>query len=99
MEILEEGRYYHIFNRGINSENIFKKEENRLYFLRLYQKHLSAAVSTFAYCLLNNHFHFVIRIEKNNKQATQSFSNFFNAYAKAFNKAHNRTGSLFEKNF
>ena len=30
---------------------------------------------------------------------TQNLSNLFNAYAKAFNKATNRTGSLFEKHF
>ena len=99
MELLEQGNYYHIFNRGINSENIFRNEENRLYFLKLYAKHISPAATTLAYCLLSNHFHFVIRVDRENKEATQAFSNFFNAYAKAFNKAHGRTGSLFEKNF
>jgi putative transposase len=29
----------------------------------------------------------------------QAFSNFFNAYAKAFNKKYNRTGKLFEERF
>ncbi|WP_300435800.1 hypothetical protein [Christiangramia sp.] len=99
MELLEIGKYYHIFNRGINSENIFKNEENRHYFLRLYNKHLSLSVTSFAYCLLNNHFHIAIRVDKESKVVTQSFSNFFNAYAKAINKSQNRTGSLFEKNF
>ncbi len=99
MEILEQGNYYHIFNRGNNSENIFRNEGNRLYFLKLYNKYLSNIVTTFAYCLLNNHFHFVIRVDRENREVTQAFSNFFNAYAKAFNKANHRTGSLFEKNF
>ena len=56
-------------------------------------------MSTFAYCLLKNHFHFVIKIEGEPKEVTQSFSNFFNSYAKAYNKVENRTGSLFEKHF
>jgi putative transposase len=30
---------------------------------------------------------------------TQQFSNFFNAYAKAINKAYNRTGGLFQERF
>ncbi|MCM4155381.1 hypothetical protein [Gramella sp. AN32] len=98
MEILEKDNYYHIFNRGINSENIIRSDRNKIYFLQLYKKHLSDFVTT-AYCLLNNHFHFAIRIDQKNKEVTQAFSNFFKAYAKAFNKAHSRTGSLFEKNF
>ena len=32
---LEPGRYYHIFNRGINGTNIFLEERNYAYFLNL----------------------------------------------------------------
>src|SRR5690606_22968892 len=55
-------------------------------------------VSIYAYCLMKNHYHILLRIE-DEERITQSFSNLFNAYAKAFNKATNRTGSLFEKHF
>ena len=53
--------YYHIFNRGNNRENIFKQEENYRYFLNLYSKHIFPVADTFAYCLLPNHFHLLIR--------------------------------------
>ena len=99
MEILEQGKYYHIYNRGNNREDIFKNTENKNYFLRLYQKHLSTLVTTYAYCLLGNHFHFLVKVDSDPRKVTQGFSNFFNAYAKAFNKVNKRTGSLFEKNF
>lgn len=49
--------YYHIYNRGVNGENIFIEERNYDLFLRLYEKHLSPVVDTFAYCMLRNHFH------------------------------------------
>ena len=49
--------YYHIYNRGVNGENIFVEERNYDLFLRLYEKHLSPVVDTFAYCMLRNHFH------------------------------------------
>ncbi len=99
LEVLEKDCFYHIYNRGINGANIFSNDENRRYFLQQYNKYMFSKVSTFAFCLLQNHFHFVIRIEGEPKEVTQSFSNFFNSYAKAFNKAENRTGSLFEKHF
>jgi REP element-mobilizing transposase RayT len=99
LETLEKDYYYHIYNRGINADIIFANEANKVYFLELYKKYLTEKVSTLAYCLLSNHFHFLIRVEKEPKDVTQAFSNLFNAYAKAFNKQQNRTGSLFEKHF
>jgi hypothetical protein len=53
--------YYHIYNRGVNGENIFFEERNYEYFLKLYEKHLAPVTDLFAYCLLRNHFHFSIR--------------------------------------
>lgn len=98
LEILEKDKVYHIYNKGINGTTIFNSDENKRYFLKLYLKYLENKVKTFAYCLMDNHFHFVIRIN-NETEVTQALSNLFNAYAKAFNKQQNRTGSLFEKHF
>ncbi|GAB1856974.1 hypothetical protein MHTCC0001_18100 [Flavobacteriaceae bacterium MHTCC 0001] len=99
MEKLEKDHYYHIYNRGINSQNIFLNEDNMSYFLKLMDKHLSNKIEVIAYCLMNNHFHLVIKIIQDEKVVTQALSNLFNAYSKAFNKQQNRTGSLFEKHF
>jgi putative transposase len=52
-----------------------------------------------------NHFHVLVRIKSDHEailklgSRNQPFSNLFNSYAKAFNKAYSRTGSLFEKRF
>ena len=97
LEKPEKDHYYHIFNRGINSAFIFKTEDNMSYFLTLIEKHLTSKVDVLAYCLMNNHFHLVVKIASEEKIATQALSNLFNAYAKAFNKQQNRTGSLFER--
>ena len=106
---LESGKYYHIYNRGNNGENIFIEDKNYGHFLRLYERHITPVADTFAYCLMRNHFHLLVRIKdlqgfqnlEGLKQAdpTNQFSKLFNAYAKAINKTYRRTGSLFEKRF
>ena len=99
LEPLQKDFYYHIYNRGINGETIFVEDENKRYFLELVKKHLKDKITIFAYCLLGNHFHFVVKINDEGKEVTQKLSNLFNSYAKAFNKRYSRTGSLFEKHF
>ncbi len=99
LEPLEKDYYYHIFNRGINSCIIFQNEANMSYFLILIEKHLAKKVDVIAYCLMNNHFHLIVKLIEDGTIVSQAFSNLFNAYAKAFNKQQNRTGSLFEKHF
>ena len=142
---LQHGQYYHVYTRGNNRENIFVQERNYRYLLQLYARHVTPVAETFAYCLLPNHVHFLVRIKdltgladpsglkdsvekhwsrafrrlhvvvvpaeastpggqlaKFNrilKKPSQHFSNLFNAYARAFNKAYNRTGALFQRPF
>jgi len=109
---LQLGAYYHIYNRGINRENVFREERNYRYFLELYAKHIEPVAETYAYCLLKNHFHVLVRTRESADPSglgdpkglkthppSVAFSNFFNAYAKAINKAYGRTGSLFQHPF
>ena len=110
--LLQYGKYYHIYNRGNNRENIFIEARNYSHFLKLYTKHIEPVADTCAYCLLRNHFHFLVRIKTVEELETlgvsetprvlrpsQQFGNLFNAYTKTINKAHNRTGSLFQNPF
>jgi REP element-mobilizing transposase RayT len=103
-DIFEAGQYYHIYNRGNNQENIFIEERNYNYFLKLLKQYVLPIADVYAYSLLKNHFHFLIRIKDSNelpekyKEKTHlPFSNLFNAYAKSINKAYDRTGSLFQE--
>ncbi len=99
MEILEKDCFYHIFNREINSDIVFKNDENKQYFLKLVEKYFKDKLELLAYYLMDNHFHLVIKVICDSKEASQVFSNLFNAYTKAYNKQQGRTGSLFEKPF
>ncbi|MFC4818532.1 transposase [Flavobacterium sp. GCM10023249] len=60
---LEYGHFYHIYNRGNNSATLFFETENYNYFLRLYSKYINPIADTYAWCLLKNHFHILVRIK------------------------------------
>jgi REP element-mobilizing transposase RayT len=105
-EPLAYGQYYHVYNRGNNGEILFREERNYAYFLKLYGRYIEPVAETYAYCLMPNHFHFLVRIKEwqsledcHSCTPSQAFANFFSTYTKAFNKAYQRTGSLFEKPF
>jgi REP element-mobilizing transposase RayT len=55
---------YHIFNHANGFENVFCEEENYRFFLEKYRLYISPVAETFAYCLMPNHFHLVVRIRK-----------------------------------
>ncbi|OFX57394.1 MAG: hypothetical protein A2046_06365 [Bacteroidetes bacterium GWA2_30_7] len=62
---LEAGRFYHVYNRGNNSDTIFYNKGNYAYFLRKYDEYLSDFVETYCFCLLPNHFHLLVRVKEN----------------------------------
>ena len=102
---LESGCFYHIYNRGNNGDVIFKEKSNYIYFLALLKKYIIPKAEVYAYCLLSNHFHLMIKVldDDDNGEFSktsrlgQNFSNLFNAYARTFNLKYNRTGKLFQE--
>ena len=67
------GEYYHIDNRGNNGEALFRDERNPSYFLDLCARYVEPIAQTYAYCLLTNHFHFLVRI-RDYEDLAQAFS-------------------------
>jgi len=63
LDTLEPGRYYHIYNRGINGCDLFTEENNYAYFLNLYEKYIDPIADTFAWVLMPNHFHLLVRLK------------------------------------
>ncbi len=101
----EVGHIYHIYNRGNNSGRIFFRRENYLFFLRKVRKEIKPISEILAYCLMPNHFHFMIMATKNsceeNKQGIQvlakKIGTLLSSYTQAINKERKRTGSLFQQ--
>jgi REP element-mobilizing transposase RayT len=61
---LDSGKFYHIYNRGINSCNLFREPANYEHFLELYDKYISPVAETYAWVLMPNHFHLLVRVKE-----------------------------------
>jgi hypothetical protein len=54
---------YHIFNSGVDRRRIFLEEGHYKSFFELYARHIHPVADTYAYCLLPDHFHLLVRIK------------------------------------
>ena len=64
--LFKSGNTYHVWTHANGDENLFRSVENYNYFLKKYQYHVYPVVETFAYCLMPNHFHFMVRVKREN---------------------------------
>lgn len=94
--LMEPGKYYHIFNRAANGNPLFPKEEDVRFFLNLYKSHVVPVADTLAYCILDDHLHFLIRMKEGvNGNAFKPFALLFNSYAKGYQKKSGIPGKVF----
>ena len=109
-EKLEFGKFYHILNKAVGHELLFRTYQDYFYFLAKTQHYILPIADIYSYCLIPNHFHFLIKIKeeedietkflkKGNNVLQQTFGNFFNSYSKSYNKVYKRKGSLFLRPF
>lgn len=102
---MENGKLYHVFNRGNNKETLFKETRNYYYFFRLYKKYLENHLDLIAHCLMPDHFHLMVRVKELEEckgkeiSISERFRRLFISYAQGVNSHEKRTGSLFQKNF
>ncbi len=107
----ESGCYYHIYNHGNASDNLFVENKNYYFFMKRLHHFTNEMIDLYAWCLLPNHFHLLIRVKEKhlNKEnlevdvshqaVHEQFRHFFTSYSKAINKAYNRRGALFLKSY
>lgn len=93
-----ENAYYHVIDRGNNGIDIFKNSEDKEYFLKILSE-LSTEYATniYAYALMDNHYHLLI------KDCKANLSNFMHRlktkYTHRFNFVHATKGHLFQDRF
>lgn len=99
-ENFESDSVYHIFSHVNGKELIFREETNYQFFLKQLGKYIIQVADIYAYYLLPNHFHLLLRfkniegihVEDEHQSLIKNFGNFLNSYAKA---KYNRKGALF----
>jgi len=93
---LEPEKYYHLFNHANGKENLFLSSDNYNYFISKYIQHISPIATTYAYCLMPNHFHFAIQIKPIEQIENYINKKFTNSNAK---KWHSNIERFISKQF
>jgi putative transposase len=93
------GHFYHSYNRGAHRTSIFREEDNYLFVVgRLKHYCRDLDLTPIAYCLMPNHYHFLIR-QDGEQPAGLLPQRVFNSYSKAYNKRYDHVGTLFESRY
>ena len=93
-----ESQIYHVVSRGTGRQLIFEDDEDRELFTQLLVKHSTAArVEVFAWCLMGNHFHLLLRAPM--VRISACMKELCGRYAQHFNMRHGRVGHLFQERF
>jgi putative transposase len=94
-----QGCFYHVFNRTLKGELLFRNPGNYLYLIQLMRRFKRRYhVSIIAYCLMPNHYHFLLR-QDGQKPIYEFVRVLFNSYVQAYNTWWGRRGPLFEGRF
>ena len=98
---------YHVMMRGINHQNIFEDEEDYYQFISTLDRVRiqyddngipSGKNCTFyAYCLMSNHFHLLIR--EREESVGETVKRIASSYVYYYNRKYGRDGHLFKERF
>lgn len=86
---------YHVIQRGVGRMLIFLEDDDRRMFINLLRQQVGEHFKVYAYCLLDNHIHLIVKSD----QLSVSIHRIFTVYAMWFNHKYERTGYLFQDRF
>jgi putative transposase len=99
---------YHVFNQGNNKQNLFLERNDFITFLNLLRHNIIPYSDIIAYCLMPNHFHFMIatdeRCNSKIKQGgliidpiTNGIRKLLSSYSRIYNSKNEKSGSMFRQ--
>ncbi len=59
----EYGETYHVYNKSVGGVLLFKSSNDYFYFLKKLERYILPIADIYAYCLIPNHFHFLLKIK------------------------------------
>lgn len=93
-----ESGIYHIMLRGINQQVIFEEDEDCDKFLETLEKYKAVSgYRIYAYCLMSNHIHILLKVEKEDLE--QIMKRIAGSYVYWYNWKYYRKGHLFQDRF
>ena len=100
-DIIEADYFYHIFNRGVNSKLVFLNDENKVFFLLKVRKYLLPYFEIYAYCLMPNHVHFILKAKSEIEKTENSikFSKGLHSEESVYSKAIGKLISSYTQSF
>ena len=89
------GAQYHVTSRGIDRREIFRNDNDCAYFIRRLKESADLfKVEVIAYCLMSNHFHFLLITKEANLSRFMQRLNV--TYTRYFNDTYKRVGTLMQ---
>ena len=86
---------YHITSRGNEKKNIFRKDEDRVKFLKILDDyHNRYGILIHSYVLMDNHYHLILETPRGNLLKVMHGIN--SSYTGYFNRKYGRSGHLFQ---
>jgi putative transposase len=96
--ILQNDQFYHVFNRGINKKNIqFSKHFQDLFLGQLKLSMAKAKVEIHAFCLMDNHYHFLVKTPHGNLD--YFMQHFGSSLSRKINSLTGGDGALFRSRY
>lgn len=62
--LLEPERFYHVYNHAVHQNNLFSEAKDYHFFLARLNKYFSPISEIYAYCLMPNHYHILLKIKE-----------------------------------
>jgi len=93
-----ESGIYHVLSRGVGRSILFEDERDRTTYVTTLAEHVTdLEVTTYAWCLMDNHVHLLLRAEM--KRLSKLMRTVNSSYTMYFNGRHDRPGHLFQRRF